>query len=369
MRKSCLSRRHALRLRPAHLCLMLLLVAAIPRPARAQVAGIISGRVEDATGAPISGANITIKSVDTGATRTATTDDRGHFRVLALPIGPQEVRAEKSGFQAAVRTGVNLEVGQEAVVNLQLQVGEFSQQIIVSAEAPIVNTTTASVSGIVGEREMKDLPLNARSFDNLITLNPGAINYSAMKSPNTTTSDGNTFSVAGRRPGDNIFLLNGIEYTGSSQLAVTPGGASGYLLGIDAVREFNVLTDTYGAQYGKRAGAQVTVVTQSGTNQLHGTLVRIRPQQRARFPGILRQRLRASLPPKPVRRRVRRTHQEGPRVPVRQLRRFPPKPRRLQRLRRSRRERAQGPAAQRQPSRESQPRHAAIHVLLARSQR
>ena len=78
-----------------------------------------------------------------------------------------------------------------------------------------------------------------------ITLNPGAINYSALKSANTSTSNGNTFAVAGRRTTENLFLLNGIEYTGSSQLAVTPGGASEELLGIDAVREFNVLTDTY----------------------------------------------------------------------------------------------------------------------------
>jgi hypothetical protein len=136
----------------------------------------------------------------------------------------------------------------------------------------VVNTTTASVAGMVDERQVKDLPLNGRSFDNLITLNPGAINYSAMKSANTSTSDGNTFTVAGRRPGDNLFLLNGIEYTGSSQLAVTPGGVSGELLGIDAVREFNVLTDTYGAEYGKRSGAQVNVVTQSGASVLHGTI-------------------------------------------------------------------------------------------------
>ena len=94
----------------------------------------------------------------------------------------------------------------------------------------------------------------------------------AVESANTSTSNGNTFSVEGRRPMDNLVLLNGIEYTGSSQLAITPGGVSGYLLGIDAVREFNVQTDTYGAEYGKRAGAQVSVVTQSGTNALHGSL-------------------------------------------------------------------------------------------------
>ncbi len=107
---------------------------------------------------------------------------------------------------------------------------------------------------MVGEQQIKDLPLNGRSFDNLITLNPGAINYSAMKSPQTSTSNGNTFSVDGRRTYENLFLLNGIEYTGSSQLAITPGGVSGELLGIDAIREFNVLTNTYGAEYGKRAG-------------------------------------------------------------------------------------------------------------------
>src|SRR4030095_3375099 len=185
--------------------------------------------------------------------------------------GPQEVRAEKPGFRAAVRTGINLVIGQEAVVDLKLDVGQVAQEVTVSVDTPLVDATTANVSGLVGERQIKELPLNGRSFDNLITLNPGAINYT-YKSPGTVTSQGNTFSVAGRRPLENIFLLNGIEYTGSSQLSVTPGGVSGYLLGIDAVREFNVLSGTYSAEYGKRAGAQVTAVTQSGTNQFHGTV-------------------------------------------------------------------------------------------------
>jgi len=238
----------------------------------AQVGASISGRVEDASGAGIRGATITVKSLETGAVRTTTTDDSGNYRVPLLPIGQQEVKAEQKGFKAAIRSGINLEVGQQAVVNLKLDVGEFVQQVTVTEDAPLVNTTTSAVSGVVGERAVKDLPLNGRSFDNLITLNPGTVNYSAMKSANTSTSDGNTFSVAGRRTSENLFLLNGIEYTGSSQLAISPGGASGELLGIDAVREFNVLTDTYGAQYGKRAGAQVSVVTQSGSNVLHGTL-------------------------------------------------------------------------------------------------
>ena len=236
------------------------------------VTAAISGKVEDPSGAGVSGATVTVKSLETGATRVVTTDDAGNFKSLSLPLGAQEVKAEKTGFRTQVRTGIKLEVGQQAVVNLKLEVGDFVQQVTVSEAIPVVNTTTASVSGLVGDRAVKELPLNGRSIDNLITLNPGAINYSSEKSLNTSTSNGNTFSVAGRRPSDNLFLLNGIEYTGASQLAVTPGGVSGELLGIDAIREFNVLTDTYPAEYGKRSGAQVMVVTQSGTNVLHGSL-------------------------------------------------------------------------------------------------
>jgi hypothetical protein len=249
--------------------LIVLALAVASLPAWAQVSASISGRVEDPSGAGVNGASITVKSLETGATRNTTTDASGHYELLALPLGEQEIKAEKSGFKAVVRTGINLEVGEQAVANLSLEVGQLVQQVNVTEEAPLVNTTTESTAGTVGEREVKDLPLNGRSFDNLITLNPGTISY-ALKSANTTTSNGNTFSVDGRRPGDNLFLINGIEYTGSSQLAITPGGVSGELLGIDAIREFNVLTDSYSAEYGKRSGAQVVAVTQSGTNVLHG---------------------------------------------------------------------------------------------------
>ena len=238
---------------------------------QAQVRASISGRVVDSTGTAVSGATVTVNSLETGAARVVTTDDSGNFWVVSLPLGRQEVKAGKSGFKSALRTGISLAVGQQAVVNLRLDAGELRQQVTVSDRTPVVNTTTASVSGLVGEHDVKDLPLNGRSFDDLIALNPGAVNY-GLKSPQTSTSAGNTFSVSGRRPMDNLFLLNGIEYTGSSQLAVTPGGVSGDLLGIDAIREFNVLTSAYGAEYGKRAGAQVTVVTQSGSNELHGSL-------------------------------------------------------------------------------------------------
>ncbi len=238
----------------------------------AQVTAGISGQVQDASGASVADAMVSVKSLETGTSRSVTTDGSGNFHVDSVPLGPQEVKAEKTGFKTAVRTGIGLEVGQDVAVNLKLEVGGVTEAITVTGEAPVVNATTSPDSGLVGERDVKELPINGRSYDNLITLNPSAINYSAYKSANTTTSDGNTFSVDGRRPQDNIFLMNGIEYTGASQLAVTPGGVSGELLGIDAVREFNLLSDNYGAGYGKRAGGQVVVVTQSGSNELHGSL-------------------------------------------------------------------------------------------------
>ena len=245
--------------------------ALIAVPAFAQVSASLSGRVLDPSGAAISQATVTVKSLETGATRTAATNESGDYRITSLPLGLQEIRVEKQPFKTQVRSGVALVVGQEAVVNFTLQIGDIIDSVTVTEDASVVNTTTAPTSGVVGAGEVKDLPLNGRSYDNLITLNPGAIDYS-LKSANTSTSNGNTFVVAGRRPSENIFLLNGIEYTGTSQLGITPGGVSGELLGIDAVREFNVLTDTYSAQYGKRAGGQVSVVTQSGTNSLHGTV-------------------------------------------------------------------------------------------------
>jgi len=122
---------------------------------------------------------------------------------------------------------------------------------------------------------VKDLPLNGRSYDGLMALNPGVVNYTSERSGGVGTSNsslGNMFAVSGRRPQENLYLLNGIEYTGASEINVTPGGASGQLLGVEAVREFNVVSDTYGAEYGKRPGGQVSIVTASGTNQLHGSV-------------------------------------------------------------------------------------------------
>src|SRR5229473_140210 len=114
------------------LFLGIVVLAANPRPGWAQVSASIIGTVNDTSGAVVNGATITVKSQETGATRVVTTDDAGSFRVLSLPLGPQELKVEKTGFKSVVRTGINLEVGQEAVVNLRLEIGEFVQQIEVA---------------------------------------------------------------------------------------------------------------------------------------------------------------------------------------------------------------------------------------------
>lgn len=251
-------------------CLALLLVGTT---ALAQVTGSISGTVTDSSGAAIPHATVTITDLETGQVRALAADDRGTYRVLALPVGRYEVKAEQPGFKTAVRTGVSLVVAQEATVDLTLPVGEATQQVAVSAEAPLVDVSTTAISGLVSERQVKDLPLNGRSFDNLITLNPGTANTTANRSATSTGGgQGNNFSVSGNREDFNIFLMNGIEYTGVSTADVIPGGVSGQLLGVDAVREFNVLQNTYGAEYGKRPGGQISLVTMSGTNQFHGSL-------------------------------------------------------------------------------------------------
>ncbi len=241
----------------------------------AQVSATLSGRVTDQTGAAIQGATVTAVSRETGVSRTTVTGQTGMYELLALPIGQYELHARKDGFSEEVRSGILLVVGQDATANLSLQVGKVSEQVKVESNVQVVNTSTQDISGLVGEKEIKALPLNGRSYDLLLELNPGIVNFTSEKTGGvgvSNSSTGNNFSVSGNRPQQNLFLLNGVEFTGAAENNMQPGGVSGNLLGVEAVREFNVLRDTYGAEYGKRPSAQVTIVTQSGTNQLHGAV-------------------------------------------------------------------------------------------------
>ncbi|MFY9805499.1 MAG: carboxypeptidase regulatory-like domain-containing protein [Candidatus Acidiferrales bacterium] len=229
----------------------------------------------DASGQVVVDAQVKAKNLDTGAERETATDAGGHYQFLTIPLGAYEVSASKQGFAQAVRTGINVVVNENGNVDLSLKIGSVNQQITVSGDAPLVSVTTQDISGLVGEQQVKDLPLNGRSYDLLLPLNPGIANFTSQKAGGTGVSNStsaNNFAISGNRPQQNLFLLNGVEYTGAAENNMTPGGASGELLGVEAVREFNVLRDSYGAEYGEKPGGQVIIVTQSGTNQLHGSV-------------------------------------------------------------------------------------------------
>src|SRR5713101_2626843 len=270
--RRCASRSNWARHRLTLLTLFMML-AYLPS-ARAQISASIKGIVTDPSGARVPSATVKTKNLETGAIRSGITDDAGRYLVLSLPVGEYELRVTKPGFQDAIRSGIHLVVGGEANVDLRLQVGGVKSEITVTGDAPIVSTTTTDVSGLVGEQAIKQLPLNGRSYDLLLPLNPGIVNFTSQKTGGTgisNSSTANNFAVSGNRPQQNLFLLNGVEFTGAAENNMQPGGTSGMLLGVDAVREFNVQRDSYGAEFGKRPGGQVVIVTQSGTNQWHGT--------------------------------------------------------------------------------------------------
>jgi len=256
--------------------LLAILLGCLSSPsAPAQVSASIRGTVTDASGAVVVGAAIQTKDLETGLIRSSVTDASGRYLVLALPVGSYEVRAAKGGFQDAVQSGIQLVVGEEARVDLRLQPVGVKAEVVVTSDAPIVNTTTKDISGLVGEQAIKNLPLNGRSYDLLLPLNPGIVNFTSQKTggagiSNSTTA--NNFAVSGNRPQQNLFLLNGVEYTGAAENNMQPGGPSGMLMGVEAVREFNVQRDSYSAEYGKRPGGQVVIATQSGSNGWHGSL-------------------------------------------------------------------------------------------------
>ena len=254
---------------------MILALSVAGSVSKAQTVASISGTITDASGAAIAGATVTVKGVETGTQRIVGSDDSGHYDVESLVVGQYQISAEASGFRPETRTGITLVVGQRAEINLTLRLGQVQEAVIVQGEIAPVSVTTQDISGLVSEQQVKELPLNGRSYDQLLTLNPGVVNYTSQRAGGIGTSNsvvGSMFSSSGHRPQENLYLLNGVEFTSASEINNTPGGVSGQLLGVDAVREFSVVRDAYGAEYGKRPGAQVSIVTASGTNQLHGNV-------------------------------------------------------------------------------------------------
>lgn len=261
---------------PVRRCILVLAFLGFPALGHAQlVGGTIAGDVADSGNATVAGAQVIIRNLETGGVRQLVTTQSGSFSAPSIPVGTYSIAVTKEGFAPLKRTGIVLTVGQSIELHLALNVGSVQQAVTVTDVPTTVEISTLQSQGLVDERQVKELPLNGRSFDQLLQLNPAAVSYTTQRSGGVGTSNssvGNMFSISGRRPQDNLFLLNGIEFTGASLINVTPGGTSGQLLGVEAVREFNVVTDTYGANYGKRSGAQVSIITASGSNDVHGSV-------------------------------------------------------------------------------------------------
>lgn len=228
----------------------------------------IFGTVKDATGGMVPGTTITATNMETGRSRSGVTAEDGSYKFSALPVGTYEVRAERPGFEAAVQKDLKLNVGQDAVINLSLQVGAVEQTVAVTAEAPMIETTTATVSGLVGQNEVRDLPLNARNLVELATLFPG-ITFARQAASNGPSGFATKLAIVGTRFESNLFQLDGQDINDSTGGA---GGAAGILMGVETIREFNVITNGYSAEYGKHSGGVFNAVSKSGTNSLHGSL-------------------------------------------------------------------------------------------------
>lgn len=246
-----------------------IMILGMPPTAAQLTTATVSGTVADSTGAIIPGVSVSVFQVETGAVRSVVTDDQGRYHVPSLQPGTYEVSAELPGFQTAVCSGLKLAVGDRTVVNLTLTVGEISERVVVEAEAALVNTTNTTMAGLVDDKKIRDLPLNGRSYEQLAFLQPGvAVFHHDLGTSNVGT--GTHFTVAGSRPAHNSFILDGININDAA--SQTPGSAAGNNLGVEAIREFKVLTNTYSAAYGRSSGGIVNIVTKSGTNQWHGSI-------------------------------------------------------------------------------------------------
>src|SRR5713226_5439823 len=209
--------------------------------------GIIAGTVTDQQGAVVPGAAVTIKNLDTDFQRQVSTDSNGYYRVAALPVGRYVVRAERAGFKVDV-SNVTPTVAEEAVVNFKMEVGSVSEQVTVASTGTEVETTNATMGGLVDEKKIRDLPLNGRSFDQLIYLQPGVtVATSAGASPNQ--GRGTKFSVGGARLTSNLFMLDGTDMIDSTPNICPPAPP-----GVKSIKEFKVITHNAPAEYGRSMG-------------------------------------------------------------------------------------------------------------------
>jgi len=236
---------------------------------RADVTGSILGVVRDPSGGVLTGVTVTATNVETNLTRSARTDAAGEYRILALPVGKYNVDASSAGFEKYVTTGIDLTVNEQRRVDIELRLGSVQQEVSVSATAVQVETTNTQLGQVVEERKLLALPLNGRSYIDLLGLQPGvAPTTSGTISQDRPVSGGlaaGNISVNGNREAANSFLVNGGDVNENRNMgtAVIPN--------LDSVAEFRLITNSFDAEYGRFSGAVMNAITKSGTNGFHGT--------------------------------------------------------------------------------------------------
>src|SRR5437588_875628 len=244
----------------------LMLLACLPLLSQTYTSRIL-GTVTDASGAALKGATVTITDEQRGVTRTLNTDDAGVYVAPNLDPGSYKVRAEAKGFKTVERQNVVLEVAKNALIDFALQPGNVTETITVTEEIPLLNTVSSTLGGTLSNKEINDLPLNGRNYENLLQLRPGVIRYPGGGFSTTSSN--------GLRAEDNAYLVDGLfnsePFSGQSIInGAGIAGDSATILPVDSIQEFN-LQQNPSAEYGWKPGAIVNVGLKSGTNSLHGT--------------------------------------------------------------------------------------------------
>ena len=252
----------------------LLLSVLFSHPVHAQVVGgTISGTISDKSGALVPNATVSLTNLATGVTSTVNTNAQGLYSLPNLLPGNYQQTVSAAGFEKAVRKGIVLTVGSQMVSNVEMKVGAITESVEVSDQPPDLQLESSTISSSTDSRTIVELPLNARSWTDLATLQPGVSTIRAMASVSSTDRLGRGYgvelSVSGGRPQQNNYLLNGISINDYTNQA--PGSVLGGNLGVDAVSEFTVLTTNQGAEYGRTSGGVISAINRSGTNAFHGS--------------------------------------------------------------------------------------------------
>ena len=243
----------------------LLLLVAVPCAFAQQDMGYITGLVSDPTGAVIPGAAVTVTEAATGVRTTATTTDTGNYTAGPLKIGVYEVSVEKEGFKRALAKGVQISAQDRRRVDLVLELGQVTESVTTIAEAPLLETESATVGHVVEQQVIRQLPLNSRNYQTLALLAAGTV-------PAIVTRDqAGGFNSHGQAAYENNFIVDGVD-NNSYGFALEDRKAQVVIPSLDAVQEFKVETSNYSAEFGRTGGSVMNVSIKSGTNDFHGTL-------------------------------------------------------------------------------------------------